>query len=85
MSVNFGNKINKNYFTVYSKINMDMQLGFIIKLFSISTLFSLFIKYGAPFLATTPTTSNALVAISLPSLLIGLFLTLRNLKTSKED
>ena len=64
---------------------MDMQLGFIIKLFLISALFSLFIKYLAPSLAIVPSISNALVSISLPSLLIALFLIWRNLKTAEED
>ncbi len=64
---------------------MDKQLGFIIKLFLISSLFSLFIKYVAPSFAITPTTNNTLIAISLPSLVIAVLLIWRNFKTSKGD
>ena len=64
---------------------MAQQLGFIIKLFLVSTIFSLLIKYVAPSFTIAPTTNNTLIVISLPSLLIGLLLGWRSSKTSKEE
>ncbi len=63
---------------------MNKQLEFIVKLFFISTSFSLLIKYVAPSLKIMPTTNNTLLAIFLPSILIGLFLLKRLSQSSKK-
>jgi hypothetical protein len=49
----------------------------ILKFIIISTLLSVFIKYGGKFLALEANTSNALIGILLPALIMGCLLSWR--------
>jgi glucose-6-phosphate-specific signal transduction histidine kinase len=48
--------------------------GFIVKVFALSTLISVAIKYGAPYLAVSETNPIALIAVVLPSILMAIAL-----------
>ena len=53
---------------------MDTQVGLIVKVFIFSALASVLIKYGGRMLPIEPTQTNALIAISVPSLTMALVL-----------
>jgi len=48
--------------------------GFIIKVFGLSTLISIAIKYGAPYLAISETNATAIAVVLLPSILMAIAL-----------
>jgi len=47
---------------------------FIIKVFALSALISVAIKYGAPYLAISETNTTALIVVVLPSILMAIAL-----------
>jgi hypothetical protein len=51
---------------------MQNQIGFIFKLFLFSGLLSALIKYAGPFLNIPPTATSALIAVFLPTVILGL-------------
>ncbi|MEH2385005.1 MAG: hypothetical protein V7K14_04255 [Nostoc sp.] len=53
---------------------MENQLGLVLKLLLLSTLLSLLIKYAAPSLSIPATTTNALIIILLPIVIIAIAL-----------
>lgn len=57
---------------------MATMVGFILKVFLLSLLISMAIKYLAPPLAIPASTTNAVVAIAFPPLVMGLALWRRN-------
>lgn len=61
---------------------MKEQFLFIIKLIVASTLLSILVKYGGRLLPISANNTLALTVVLLPSLLLGLFLWLRNVKSS---
>ncbi|MBM0742771.1 hypothetical protein JOY44_14340 [Phormidium sp. CLA17] len=52
--------------------------GFIIKVFGLSTLISVAIKYGAPYLKVSETNTTAFIVVLLPSILMAIALGLRS-------
>jgi hypothetical protein len=58
---------------------MDSQIGLVIKVLLLSTLISILIKYGGQFLPIEGTSINALIAILLPALVLGILLVNRKL------
>jgi hypothetical protein len=50
---------------------MSTQAGFVLKIFLLSAVVSLAIKYGGEYLWLEPTTMTALAIVLLPSLIIG--------------
>lgn len=50
---------------------MSSQGQFVLKIFVISAVLSILIKYGGPFLSIPATGTNALIAVLLPSFLLG--------------
>lgn len=46
--------------------------GFMLKVFILSALLSIAIKYGGPFLPVTETTTTVLIAICSPSILMAI-------------
>jgi hypothetical protein len=50
------------------------QLGFLLKLLIFSALLSLFIKYVSPVFPVTETTTNALIMVLLPTIIMTLVL-----------
>ncbi len=53
---------------------MDNKPAFILKVLILSTLISLLIKYGGPSLSVPATATSALIAVLLPSAVMGLLL-----------
>ncbi len=53
---------------------MENQLGLILKVFLLSTLLSISIKYAAPSLAIPGTDINALIIILLPTVILAIAL-----------
>jgi hypothetical protein len=53
---------------------MNSQFILIVKILLVSTMISVFIKYGSPLLAIAPTNTNALIGILCPPLALGLLL-----------
>ncbi|MGF1989625.1 MAG: hypothetical protein RMY62_017415 [Nostoc sp. ZfuVER08] len=53
---------------------MQNQLGFVVKLFLISALISALIKYVAPYLSISATTTNALIIVLLPIAVVAIAL-----------
>lgn len=53
---------------------MDNKPAFILKVLILSALISLLIKYGGPLLDLPATATSALVAVLLPSVVVGLLL-----------
>ncbi|MHC5613180.1 MAG: hypothetical protein ACYTXA_19810 [Nostoc sp.] len=53
---------------------MENQLGLVLKLLLLSALLSLLIKYAAPSLSIPATTTNALIIILLPIVIIAIAL-----------
>ncbi|PSO54778.1 MAG: hypothetical protein BRC34_06215 [Cyanobacteria bacterium QH_1_48_107] len=49
---------------------MNIQLGFILEVLIFSAGLSILIKYGGPSLSIPPSFLNALIAISLPPLML---------------
>jgi hypothetical protein len=49
---------------------MSSQIGFILKVFLVSLGLSLLIKYSGKFVSVAPTTTNALIGISIIPLLM---------------
>lgn len=58
------------------------RLELILKVFLLSGTLSVLIKYGGPWLQFTPTNLNALIAISLPPLVVLSMLIWRNSSNS---
>jgi hypothetical protein len=56
---------------------MNDRLSFIIKVLLASAILSFAIKYGGRLLSIEPTTTNAIVAISLPTVIIAIILAWR--------
>lgn len=52
----------------------NQVVSFILKILLLSTGLSLLVKYGGQFLPISPTTTNALIIVLTPSLVIGLIL-----------
>jgi hypothetical protein len=48
--------------------------GFIVKVFGLSALISVAIKYGAPYLAVPETNATAIAVVLLPSILMAIAL-----------
>ena len=48
--------------------------GFIVKVFLLSALISVAIKYGAPYLAVSETNTTVLIVVVLPSILMAIAL-----------
>lgn len=53
---------------------MDNKPAFILKVLILSTLISLLIKYGGPSLQLPASATSALIAVLLPSVVVGLLL-----------
>lgn len=53
---------------------MNNNVGFLLKVLAVSVGLSIAIKFGAPGLTIAPTTSNAIVAILLPTLVMSILL-----------
>ncbi|MBC1241895.1 hypothetical protein [Nostoc linckia] len=53
---------------------MQNQSGFLVKLFLISALISALIKYVAPYLSISATTTNALIIVLLPIAVVAIAL-----------
>ncbi len=53
---------------------MQNQSGFVVKLFLISALISALIKYVAPYLSISATTTNALIIVLLPIAVVAIAL-----------
>ncbi|MEA5535211.1 hypothetical protein [Crocosphaera sp. XPORK-15E] len=61
---------------------MNNILGFILKIFSISLVFSLIIKYLAPFIPVVPNDLNATIFVMVLPLIMTLLLVWRTQKKS---
>jgi hypothetical protein len=53
---------------------MENQFGFVLKVFILSALLSALIKYVGPALSIVETDTSALIAVFLPSVVIGIAL-----------
>ncbi|MEA5618719.1 hypothetical protein VB711_12850 [Cronbergia sp. UHCC 0137] len=53
---------------------MENQLGFLLKLLLISALLSSLIKYAGPSLLISATTTNALIMVLLPTVILAIAL-----------
>lgn len=62
---------------------METQLRFIIKVFLLSMVISLLIKYSDLIITINPTARNGIIIVILPSLILGLTLIYRSKKYSK--
>ncbi len=62
---------------------MDTQAGLIFKVFILSAVLSVFIKYGGMVLPIAPIQTNALIGILIPPLIVALALGWRARKQSK--
>ncbi len=62
---------------------MDSNIGFVSKVLLLSTVLSVAIKYGGPFLAIAPGTINVAIAVILPALIMVIILGGRLLLTGK--
>lgn len=56
---------------------MNSQLFLVLKIFLISTLISILIKYGGQLIPISPNNYLAIIVVILPSLILGLLLWLR--------
>ncbi len=56
---------------------MNDRLSFIFKVLFASTILSVIVKYGGGLLSISPTPINAIVAISLPTLILSIILAWR--------
>lgn len=63
---------------------MDIAL-FIFKVFLASLALSIAIKYGAPFLNVSPTSSNALIAVILPPITVAIALLVQRQLSNPKD
>ncbi|WP_442757033.1 hypothetical protein [Nostoc linckia] len=59
---------------MYYRTVMQNQSGFLVKLFLISALISALIKYVAPYLSISATTTNALIIVLLPIAVVAIAL-----------
>jgi len=59
---------------------MNSQAGFILKVLLVSTVLSIFIKYGGESLPIGPTTGTAIAIVFFPSIAIGFLLGWQYLK-----
>jgi membrane protein YdbS with pleckstrin-like domain len=59
---------------VYYRTMMENQLGLVLKLLLLSALLSLLIKYVGPSLSIPATSTNALIIILLPIVIIAIAL-----------
>jgi hypothetical protein len=64
---------------------MNDRLSFILKVLFASTILSAVIKYGGRLLSIPPTPFNAIVAISLPTLILSIILAWRTFTASREQ
>ncbi|WP_017651749.1 hypothetical protein [Fortiea contorta] len=53
---------------------MENQLGLVLKVFLLSAVLSLLIKYAAPSLAIPGTDTNALIMVLLPNIILAIAL-----------
>ncbi len=53
---------------------MKNQLGFVLKVFLLSAVISLLIKYAGPFLFIPATSINALIIVLLPTVMMAIAL-----------
>ena len=53
---------------------MNNQTGFILKVLILSAGLSLVIKYGGPYLSISSTAINALIAVLIPPIIVGILL-----------
>ncbi|MGJ5673546.1 MAG: hypothetical protein ACR9NN_08055 [Nostochopsis sp.] len=53
---------------------MKNQLGFVLKVFLLSAVISLWIKYAGPFLFIPGTSINALIIVLLPTVIMAIAL-----------
>ncbi|BAZ66474.1 MAG: hypothetical protein KME28_21825 [Pelatocladus maniniholoensis HA4357-MV3] len=53
---------------------MKNQLGFVLKVFLLSAVISLLIKYAGPFLFIPATSINALIIVLLPTVIMAIAL-----------
>lgn len=58
----------------YQSMFMDSNTVFILKVLILSLIISVAIKYVGPYLAIPATSLNAIIAVSLPAILVGTFL-----------
>lgn len=68
---------SQHYFVILNEIfcdRMNTQAGFVLKIFLISTVLAILIKYGGRYVPVQPTTTVAASAVFLPSLVIGFVL-----------
>ncbi len=63
---------------------MENQLGFVLKLFLLSALISLLIKYVAPSLSIPATATNGLIFVFLPIVILAIALLWR-FQTQKQN
>lgn len=59
---------------MYYRTVMENQLGFVLKLLLLSALISVLIKYVAPYLSISATTTNALIIVLLPIAIVAIAL-----------
>ncbi|MCP6760590.1 MAG: hypothetical protein NHB32_18015 [Fischerella sp. CENA71] len=57
---------------------MKNQLGFLLKVFLLSAVISLLIKYAGPFLFIPATSINALIIVLLPTVMMAIALLWRS-------
>jgi hypothetical protein len=53
---------------------MENQLGFVLKVFLLSAVISVLIKYAGPYLPIAPTGKNALIIVLLPTIWMAIAL-----------
>ena len=58
---------------------MENQIGFVLKVFLFSALVSFLIKYTGPSLSIPATTTNALIIVLLPTVVLAIALLYRKL------
>lgn len=63
---------------------MNGQFGFLVKVFLFSTALSLAIKYGGALLPATPTATNALIGVMLPTLILAIALGWRTRRNARD-
>lgn len=61
---------------------MENQIGFVLKVFLFSALVSFLIKYTGPSLYIPATTTNALIIVLLPTVVLAIALLYRKLTKS---
>ena len=57
---------------------MNETVAFVVKIFIVSTIFSVVIKYGGRLLPINPTLMIAIITILLPSIIVAIALTWRS-------